>query len=133
MLIREAADPTLPRRQQGSMVRDLTAMVHTDPDGRPVRIIRWTRDRWISDWKRGGFDVLVLSPKQSRPRTPPESTELAASLKEENPSRSAAQICRIIHAKFRWTPDELTVQRVIVREGLDALRGPSIAAAFGRF
>ncbi|MFE3852111.1 DDE-type integrase/transposase/recombinase [Streptomyces griseorubiginosus] len=133
MLIREAADPTLNRRQRGALVRELAAMVHTDPDGRPVRITRWTLDRWITDWKRGGFDALVPSPRQSRPRTPPEIMDLAASLKKENPSRSAAQICRIIHAKFGWTPDERTVQRMIVREGLDALRGPSVPAVFGRF
>lgn len=47
-------------------------MVHVDPDGRPVRITRWTLDRWIYEWKRAGFEALVPSPRQSRPRTPQE-------------------------------------------------------------
>jgi putative transposase len=45
MLIREAADPTLTGRQRGKLVRTLAAMTPTDPDGRAVRISRWTLDR----------------------------------------------------------------------------------------
>lgn len=133
MLIREAADPTLSRRQRGALVRELAAIPHTDPDGRSVRITRWTLDRWIHDWRTGGFDALVPSPRQSRPRTPPEVLELAASLKKENPTRSAAQIRRIIGAKLGWAPDERTIQRMIVREGLTALQAPLAPAVFGRF
>jgi transposase len=95
MLIREAADPTLSGRQRGRLVRTLTGMTHIDPEGRSVRVSRWTLDRWISEWRRAGFDALVPSPRQSQPRTPAEVLELAAALKKENPSRSAAQIRRI--------------------------------------
>ena len=52
MLIREAADPTLSGRQRGKLVRALAAMTHTDPDGRAIRISRWTLDRWIWEWRR---------------------------------------------------------------------------------
>ncbi|MFD5065614.1 DDE-type integrase/transposase/recombinase [Streptomyces sp. NPDC058394] len=133
MLIREAADPTLSRRQRGALVRELAAMTHIDPDGRPVRITRWTLDRWIMEWRRAGFEALVPSPRQSRPRTPQEILDLAASLKRENPTRSAAQIRRIIGAQRGWAPDERTIQRMIVREGLDALKAPAASAVFGRF
>ncbi|MCW1100095.1 helix-turn-helix domain-containing protein [Streptomyces sp. RS2] len=124
MLIREAADPTLSSRQRSALVRALVAIPQTDPDGRSVRITRWTLDRWIHDWRTGGFDALVPSPRQSRPRIPPEVLELAASLKKENPSRSAVQIRRIIGAKLGWAPDERTIQRMIVREGRDSLHHP---------
>jgi len=70
MLIREAADPGLSRRQRGAMVRAVAAQPHTDPAGRTVRVTRWTLDRWIAEWRRGGFDALVPSPRQSAPRTP---------------------------------------------------------------
>lgn len=133
MLIREAADPTLSRRQRGALVRELAAVTHVDPDGRTVRITRWTLDRWITEWRRGGFDALVPSPRQSRPRTPPEVMELAASLKKENPTRSAAQIRRIMAAQLGWAPDDRTIQRMIVREGLNALQAPASPAVFGRF
>jgi len=133
MLIREAADPTLGRRERGALVRQLAAMTHVDPDGRSIRISRWTLDRWVTDWRRGGFDALVPSPRQSRPRTPQEIRDLIAALKKENPSRSAAQIGRIIAAQRGWTPDDRTIQRYIVREGLDSLTGPLQPAVFGRF
>jgi putative transposase len=135
MLIREAADPTLSRRQRGVMVRAIAAQPHTDPFGRVVKLTRWTLDRWIAEWRRGGFDALVPSPRQSQPRTPAEVLELAAALKKENPDRSAAQVRRILAAQLGWAPDERTLQRMFVRTGLCALttNGPATPAAFGRF
>ena len=47
MLIREAADPALSTRQRGKLVRTIAAREHTDPSGRPVRLTRWTLDRWV--------------------------------------------------------------------------------------
>ncbi|MFC9898560.1 DDE-type integrase/transposase/recombinase [Nocardia sp. NPDC127579] len=133
MLIREAADASLTPRQRGALVRKLAAEPHTDPDGRVVRITRWTLDRWIQQWRRHGFDALVPSTRQSQPRTPPEVFELASALKKENPSRSAAQIQRILRAQHGWAPDERTLQRMFVRTGLTALHAPAEPATFGRF
>src|SRR2546430_1271968 len=133
MLIREAADATLSARQRGKLVRAWAGMAHPDPEGRSVRVSRWTLDRWISEWRRAGFDALVPSPRQSVPRTPPEVFELAAALKKENPSRSAAQIRRILSAQHGWAPDERTLQRMFTRTGLTALRAPAAPAVFGRF
>ncbi len=133
MLVREAADPTLTGRQRGALVRRLAAEPHTDPDGRTIRITRWTLDRWILLWREGGFDALVPAARQSQPRTPSEVFALATALKKENPSRSAAQVRRILHAQHGWAPDERTLQRMFVRTGLTALRGPVEPAVFGRF
>jgi putative transposase len=135
MLIREAADPTLSGRQRGKLVRALAAMTHTDPDGRSMRVSRWTLDRWISEWRRAGFDALVPSPRQSQPRTPAEVLDLAAALKKENPTRSAAQIRRILSAQHGWAPDERTLQRMFLRTGLTLLTtgGPVTPGVFGRF
>lgn len=134
MLIREAADPSLSRRERGAMVRAIAARAHTDPTGRTVRLSRWTLDRWITEWRRGGFDALVPSPRQSQPRTPAEVLQLAAALKKENPNRSAAQIRRILAAQHGWAPDERTLQRMFVRTGLSALTAaPATPGVFGRF
>jgi putative transposase len=119
MLIREAADPTLSRRQRGAMVRAVAAQSHTDPFGRVVKLTRWTLDRWIQEWRRGGFDALVPSTRQSQPRTPAGVFELAAALKKENPDRSAAQVRRILAAQHGWAPDERTLQRMFVRTGVN--------------
>jgi putative transposase len=133
MLIREAADPALTSRQRGAMVRAIAAREHTDPSGRPVRLTRWSLDRWIRLWHEGGFDALVPSPRQSQPRTPPEVMELAAALKKENPARTAAQVQRILKAQAGWAPDERTIQRMFTRTGLTALTIPEAAPVFGRF
>ena len=134
MLIREAADPTLTGRQRGRMIRALAAIEHVDPDGRTVRITRWTLDRWIYDWRRAGFDALVPSPRQSQPRTPPEVVELAMALKKENPARTAGQIRRILTVQLGWSPDERTLQRMFHRTGLSALTSPDLTpASFSRF
>jgi len=134
MLIREAADPALSSRQRGRMVRALAEREHTDPSGRTMRFTRWTLDRWILDWRRGGFDALVPSPRQSAPRLPAEVIELAAALKKENPGRTAAQVRRILLAQLSWAPGERTLQRMFTRTGLASLTadtGPK--EAFGRF
>jgi putative transposase len=133
MLIREASDAGLSGRARGALVRKLAAEAHTDPDGRIVRITRWTLDRWILKYREGGFDALVPSTRQSQPRTPPEIFELASALKKENPDRSAAQVRRILHAQLGWAPDETTIQRMFRRTGLTTLRAPVESAVFGRF
>jgi putative transposase len=134
MLIREAADPTLTGRQRGALVRALAAKPHTDPTGRTVHITRWTLDRWILNYREGGFDALVPSPRQSQPRTPQEILDLASALKKENPSRSAAQVRRILRAQLGWAPDESTIQRLFRRTGLNALAAaPAEPGVFGRF
>ena len=69
-LIREAADPAHSTKERGKMVRELASREHIDPFGRRVRISRQTIDRWIRDWRAGGFDALVPSPRQCTPRTP---------------------------------------------------------------
>jgi putative transposase len=133
ILIREAADPALSSRQRGAMVRAAEARVHADPSGRPVRLSRWTLDRWIRLWREGGFDALVPSARQCQPRTPPEVIELAAALKKENPARTGAQVQRILRAQSGWAPDERTIQRMFNRTGLRTLTDAGQAPAFGRF
>jgi putative transposase len=135
MLIRDAADPALSSRQRGAVVREIAAREHSGPAGEPVRVTRWTLDKWIRQWRAGAFDALVPAPRQSQPRTPPGILELAAALKKENPARTAAQVQRILRAQSGWAPDETTIQRMFRREGLTALAVPDAGPGrvFGRF
>ena len=70
-LIREAADPAHSPKERGKMVRELASREYTDPFGRRVRISRQTLDRWIRDWRAGGFDALVPNPRQCTPAPRP--------------------------------------------------------------
>ena len=115
------------------MVRELASREHTDPFGRRVRISRGTIDRWMRNWRAGGFDALVPNPRQCTPRTPEEVLELAVALRRENPQRSAAAIQRILRTQLGWAPDERTLQRNFHRLGLIYGETAGSAPVFGRF
>jgi len=138
-LIREAADPGLSTRARGRLVRAVAAAEHTDPTGRRVRVSRDTLDRWIRAWRRGGFDALVPSPRQSCPRLPVEVVEMAVALKRENPDRTGAQVRRILATQMGWAPGERTLQRWFADDPQIAdlsAAGAGMGAAgavFGRF
>jgi putative transposase len=132
-LIRDAADPDLSTRQRGRLVRALTQAEHQGPFGQPVRLSRATIDRWIRDWRRGGFDALVPPPRRVSPRTPAEVLELAVGLKREVPERTAAQVAAILRAHAGWAPDERTLQRHFARLELTTRPNGQPPAAFGRF
>lgn len=131
-LIREAADPQHSTKDRGRMIRAIAEAEHIDPFGRRVRVSRQTLDRWIRDWRAGGFDALVPSPRQATARTPVEVMELAVALRRENPDRTAAGIRRILRAQLGWSPDERTLQRHFTRLGLTR-SATATASVFGRF
>ncbi|MFL5913188.1 MAG: DDE-type integrase/transposase/recombinase [Gaiellaceae bacterium] len=132
-LIREPADPQLTTKQRGRLVRDLASREHAGAFGQPVRVSRETIDRWIRDWRRGGFDALVPNVRRVAPRTPPDVLDLAAALKREVPARTAVQVAAILRAHAGWAPDERTLQRHFVRLELTTRPDGSPPRAFGRF
>lgn len=132
-LIREPADPQLSTKQRGRLVRELAGREHAGPFGRPVRVSRETIDRWIRDWRRGGFDALVPNPRRVAPRTPADVLDLAAALKREVPQRTATQVAAILRAHTGWSPNERTLQRHFVRLELTARPDGQPPRAFGRF
>lgn len=97
-VIRDAAGRQLSTKQRGRLVRALAEREHVGPFGDPVRLSRATIDRWIRDWRRGGFDALVPNPRRVQPRTPAEVLELAVALKKEVPARTAVQVATILRA-----------------------------------
>ena len=131
-LIRTAADPALSARQRGRLVRAVAAAEHPGPDGRPVRVSRATVDRWVKAWSTGGFAALVPTPPRVSPRTPADVLDLALTIKQEEPDRTAAQVAEVLRVGFGWAPSPRTLQRLFLREGLPA-RGRAPALSYGRF
>lgn len=132
-LICPALDPGLSTKARGRLVRQIAAREHTDPFGARVRYSRDTLDRWIRRYRAGGFDELIPSPRSVAPRTDAATLELAAALKRENPSRTAAQVARILRISAGWAPSESTLLRHFRR---CELIGPNLdeqPAVFGRF
>jgi putative transposase len=132
-LIREAADRNLSTKQRGRLVRALVTREHIGPFGDPVRVSRETIDRWIRDWRRGGFDALVPNPRRVSPHTPADVLDLAVALKKEVPERTATQVAAILRAHLGWAPDERTLQRHFARRELNTRPDGKPPRAFGRF
>jgi putative transposase len=132
-LICEAADTRLSTRARGRLVRAIAEREHEGPFGHPVRVSRPTLDRWLRDWRRGGFDALVPTPPKVSPRTPGDVLDLAVALKREVPERTAVQIAAILRVHSGWSPDERTLQRHFVRLELSTRPGGSPPRSFGRF
>jgi putative transposase len=133
-LIRDAADPALSKAERGRLVRALADSEHVGPDGRLVRVARGTIDRWIRDYRRGGFQALVPRPRVVAPRTSAGLLELAFSLKRERPERTAAQVREIMLAAGGPAPGLRTLQTHLAREGLNVRAdGRTPGKVYGRF
>jgi putative transposase len=133
-LIRDAADPGLSKAERGRLVRALCEREHVGPDGRLLRVARGTLDRWVRDYRRGGFEALVPRPRVVAPRTPAETLELAFRLKRERPERTAAQVREIMLAAGGPAPGLRTLQTHLARAGLNLRAdGRSPGKVYGRF
>jgi putative transposase len=132
-LVRPAADPQLSPRERGLLVRQLAEQQHRDPHGRLVRVGRSTLDRWVKALMGGGFAALVPKSRALGPRTDAQLLELAAGLKRERPTRSAAQVRRILQRHTGAAPSTRTIQRHFVRLELNTRPDGRAPATFGRF
>ncbi len=132
-LIREAADPALSPRQRGALVRALAERDHVGPDGQRVRLARGTLDRWIRDWRQGGFAALLPRRHTQGLRTAEVLLNLAVELKQEAPRRTATQIAAIIAESRGDAPSARTISRYFGRIGLARKLADRPARAFGRF
>jgi putative transposase len=132
-LICPALDEELSSKQRGRLVREIAGRTHTDPFGNQIRISRETLDRWIRRYRGGGFEALVPPPRRLATRTDAQVLELAASLKRENPTRTVAQVARILRTATGWAPSESTLLRHFHRLDLMGPHPGEAAAVFGRF
>jgi len=132
-LIREAADSSLTTRQRGQLVRELAARDHAGPHNRRVTVGRGTIDRWIRDYRAGGFEALAPVSRTGEPVTEKRLLDLAEALKREVPRRTAAQVAEIIRTTEGAGPAGRTLQRHFARLGLNTRPDGSPPQAFGRF
>lgn len=136
-LIREAADPDLPPSERGQLVRELAGRAHRGPDGEWTTVGRSTLDRWIRDYRQGGFDALIPAKRQRKLLADVELLDLAVRLRRENPRRTAAHVVELIVTELaghdREIPSVRTVQRHFARLGLNVRPDGSAPEAFGRF
>jgi putative transposase len=112
----------LSTKQRGRLVRAIAARSHPGPLGTLVRVSRATLDRWIRDYRIGGFAALVPAPRRVLPCIPPQVLELAVALKTEAPDRTAAQVAVVLAAHGGFAPSARTLQRHFAAAGLTRAR-----------
>ncbi len=133
-LISDALNEELTTKQRGRLVRALAAKTHVGPSGSPVRVSRATLDRWIRDYRAGGFAALVPTPRRVLPCTPASVLELAVALKTEAPDRTAAQVAVVLAVHGGFAPSARTLQRHFAAAGLTRTRPDGAPlTVFGRF
>ena len=79
-LIQDALNEELSTKQRGRLVRAVAAQAHVGLFGTPVGVSRATLDRWIRDYRAGGFAALVPAPRRVLACTPAAVLELAVAL-----------------------------------------------------
>ena len=134
-VIAEATSDRLEPAERGALVRAIAAQAHTHPDGSARHYSRATIDRWIRSWRRGGLDALRPEARSDTGavRAHPELADEAAALRLELPSRSAAQIARILLARHGIRVAERTVRQQLARRGLSREALAAEPRSFGRY
>jgi putative transposase len=134
-VIAEAVNERLSASERGVAVRAAAGRRHSHPDGSERRYSRGTIDRWLRAWRTGGLEALkpALRADAGTVRAHPELVDEACALRLELPSRSAAQIARIILARHGVKVAERTVRDQLRRRGLHREALVAEAKVFGRY
>ena len=92
-------------------------------------------DRWIRDYRSGGFAALVPTPRRVLAGTPADVLDLAVALKREAPERTAAQVAVVLAAHGGFvTLGHARCNATSSRAGLTRSRPDGAPpAVFGRF
>ena len=101
------------------------------PDGRKVKFEYKTLQKWLSEYKRFGFDILLPSVRNDKGRSRvlnDEAIEKIYSLKEEFPRINATQIYHklISEGLIDESVNVCTIQRFIKNNDLKCGRNPNI-------
>lgn len=103
----------------------------TFPDGSPMQYSYKTLEKWVSDYKRFGFDALMPSVRKDKGISralPDTAVERIYSLKKEFPRMNATQIHQqlIREAFIDPSVNVCTVQRFIRNHDLKGARNPNM-------
>ena len=134
-VIAEALSARLTKAERGATVREIAGRTHTHPDGTQRRYSRGTIDRWVRSWKESGLDALRPDPRADigAVRGHPELIDEVCRLRLEKPSRSAAQIARMITFHHGVRVAERTVRDQLRRRGLHRAALTAERRLFGRY
>ncbi|MGH9656252.1 MAG: DDE-type integrase/transposase/recombinase [Bryobacteraceae bacterium] len=134
-VIAEALAERLTPAERGALVREVARRSHTHIDGDERRYTRGTIDRWIRIWREKGLEGLKPEARSDMGavRSHPELIEEVCALRLERPTRSAAQIARILFYRHGIRVAERTVRAQLRRRGLHREALSAEQKTFGRY
>ncbi len=134
-VIAEALAERLTRAERGALVRRIAARQHTHPDKTSRRYSRATIDRWIRMWRAKGLEGLKPEARSDTGavRSHPGLIDDVCALRLERPTRSAAQIARILFYRHGIRVPERTVRAQLRRRGLHREALVADQKTFGRY
>lgn len=119
------------------LIREAAGKIYQIPGSRKTRVSTRTIERYLRQYRQGGYDALM--PKSKSPRStkiPQEYFELALDLKRENLKRPVSQIIEILEMSGRVPKGILkrsTLYDYFEREGLTKELGQKESKAYQRF
>ena len=134
-VIAEALPDRLSAAERGHVVKQVAARTHVHPDGGERSYSRGTIDRWIRDWRRDGLGGLTPSKRgdSGTVRAHPELADVAAALRIELPTRSAAQIADMVWHRHGVRISERTIRSWLRAKGLHRDALVAEPKVFGRY
>ncbi len=123
--------------ETAALVREAAAKIYQIPGSRKTRVSSRTIERYLKNYRKGGF--MALMPKSKSPgstRLPQEYIDLAVALKRENLKRPVNQIIETLEMSGQVPPGTLkksTLYDHFQRLGLTKVLGKKESKAYQRF
>ncbi len=134
-VIAPATSDLLDKATRGATVREIAGRTHMAPDGSKRNYSRSTIDRWVRAWRRDGIAGLLPTERTDagQVRAHPELFDLAARLRLELPTRSAAAIADILFRQHGIAIAPRTVRAQLHKRGLHREALAAEGKVFGRY
>lgn len=122
--------------ETSELIREAAAKIYQIPGSRKTRVSPRTIERYLKQYREGGYDALMPKTHKGAARVPHDYLELAISLKQENLKRPVTQIIETLELSGKVPKGLLkrsTLYDHFVRLGLTKELGKKEAKAYQRF
>jgi transposase InsO family protein len=123
--------------ETSALIREAASKIYQIPGSRNTRVSVRTIERYLKQYREGGFEALMPISTGNRPtRIPQDYFDLAAALKRENLKRPVTQIIKTLELSGKVPEGVLkrsTIYDYFEREGLTKELGKKESKAYQRF
>jgi len=117
-------------------LQEAAGKIYQIPNSRKTRVSTRTIERYLNQYRKGGYEALMPKSKGSKSKIPKEYLDLAVELKKENLKRPVTQIIMILEMSGQVPKGILkrsTLYDHFEREGLTKDFGKKESKAYQRF